>query len=126
MSPKISVERPQFHPPARAVERNAGPTLFPDERLWVLGDEFQQLDVFPGASTILASQHFSFSAFSFSILRRRLTLIVADRRSDGFLAFRQQVLNEGFSKMALSKGIVLVLDYRHLPLRYRDRPLRLR
>ena len=57
----------------------------------------------------------------FTILLRTLALIVADRRSGGFLAFRQQVLNEGFSKMALSKGIVLVLDYRDRPLR---RPLR--
>ncbi len=42
---EVFVERPQFLETALGVEGNAGPALLEDERLRVLGDAFQQLDV---------------------------------------------------------------------------------
>ena len=51
----------------------------------------------------------------FKILLRRLGLIVAGRRFRGFFAFHQQPVDAAFSKMVLSKG--LVLDYWDCPYR---------
>jgi hypothetical protein len=51
----------------------------------------------------------------FTILLRSLALIVVGRCSGGFLAFGQQSGDDDFSKMVLSKS--LVLDYRDRPCR---------
>ena len=56
--------------------------------------------------------------FLLPILRRRFPLIIADRRFRRFLALGQQAVDEDFSKMVLSKG--LVLDYRDRPSRPRN------
>jgi hypothetical protein len=57
-------ERPQFLESALGVEGNAGPALSENERLRVLGDAFQKLDVSPVASSISAFQFFRISAFT--------------------------------------------------------------
>jgi len=56
----------------RRVQRNAGPALFEDERLRVLGDAFQQLDVSPVASSF---QHFSFQLLPLGLALFRVVIM---------------------------------------------------